>query len=179
MSLVVALIISVYLSKSGLENKDMEQLSKLINKNLQISSIYSVTKQKAEKSIYMGKIKIPKIDLDYTIYSSLTEEQLKIAPCRFYGVDMGEEGNICIAGHNYNDNRFFGKLNKLNIKDEIIIIDLENKEYLYTVFNIYETNENDLSCLKNSKQYELTLITCNNANKKRLVVKALIKNEPT
>ena len=62
----------------------------------------------------------------------------------------------------------------LDENDEIFIYDNLDNEYIYKVFSIYETDENDLSPIfnyeKNSKT--LTLITCNNFNKKRIVVKA-------
>jgi len=172
-SLIIAFIITMYSSNSIVEKNNMEYLSKLINKNLQISSIYGVKRLGIEESMYLGVIEIPRINIKYVVYTNLTDDLLKISPCKFSGVDLGEKGNLCVVGHNYNDNRFFSKLNELRLNDEIIMTDLESREYIYTVFDIYETNENDLSCLENSKEYELTLITCNNSNKKRIIIKAL------
>lgn len=66
----------------------------------------------------------------------------------------------------------------MSIEDEIYLYSNANLKYVYSVYKTYETSENDLECLKsnflNSK--ELTLITCNNSNKKRFIVKAIIKN---
>lgn len=129
-----------------------------------------------QKKIYIcGKIYIEKINVDYGIFNRLDENLLKIAPCKFYGSKLGEKGNICIAGHNYNDNRFFSRIGELKIKDKIILQDLKGKEYEYIVFDIFETDENDTSVLIASKSYELTLVTCNNSNKKRIIVKAYKK----
>lgn len=36
-------------------------------------------------------------------------------------------GNLCIAGHNYNNYQFFSRLKKLNIGDIIYIYDLSRK----------------------------------------------------
>lgn len=155
-------------------NKDykLEKLSKSINQSFEVSSIYNVEKQINESSLYLGKILIPKIDLEYPVFNYFNEELLKIAPCKFYGVGIGEKGNIAIAGHNYNDKRFFGKLFELKRNDMIKLIDNENKIYNYKIFKIYETEASDLSCLENKKEYELTLVTCNNKNKKRKIIKA-------
>lgn len=172
-SLIIVFTSTIQLSQNNRENKDMEYLSRIINKNLKVSSIYNVEKHEIEKNIYLGTIKIPKIELEYTVYNELTDDLLRVAPCKFYGVDLGEKGNLCIVGHNYNNNRFFSRLDELEFKDKIIIVDLENREYVYTVFDMYEVDENDFSCLENSKEYELTLLTCNNSNKKRRIIKAL------
>lgn len=125
--------------------------------------------------VYLGKIYIDKIDLEYAVFNSFNEELLKIAPCKFYGSDLGETGNICIAAHNYNNDRFFSRINELEINDKIRLVNLNGDEFEYIVYDIFETEENDTSILKVHKNYELTLLTCNNANKKRIIVKAYIK----
>lgn len=66
---------------------------------------------------------------------------------------------------------FFGRLSELEIKDTINII-IDDKKYTYTIYDIFEADEDDISVLKNNKYYELTLVTCNNINKKRLIVKS-------
>ena len=120
-----------------------------------------------------GIIEIPKINIKYTIYSTLSDEQLKISPCKFYGSNPLYNGNICIAGHNYNNSIFFSNIDKLDANDEICIYYM-NIKFIYYVTNKYEVNENDLSPIynydRNSK--ELTLVSCNNLNKNRIIIKA-------
>lgn len=86
-------------------------------------------------------------------------------------------GNLCIAGHNYDNNKFFSKIATLNINDEIFIYDNFNKKFTYLVSDIYEVKPDDLSPIysydKNTKQ--LTLITCNNLNNNRIIVKAILE----
>lgn len=83
-------------------------------------------------------------------------------------------GNLCIAAHNYNDNRFFSNLNKLSINDKIQIFNSNGKMLIYTVFEKYETNLDDISCTLPSGNNikEITLVTCNNLNGNRLIIKA-------
>ena len=173
-SIRVAIILIIYIAISRNKDENLENISKIINKNIKISSIYEAQKESREESI-LGKIYINKINLEYSVFNMSNEELLKIAPCKFAGANLGEIGNICIAGHNYNDNRFFSRIAELDIKDTIILEDLNGKKYEYTVFDIFETNEDDVSVLKATKKYELTLITCNNSNKKRIIVKAYMK----
>lgn len=155
-------------------NENLENISKIIEKNIRLNSIYETEKQ-SNASSYFGKIYIEKINLEYAVFNRLTDELLKISPCKFYGNNMEEKGNICIAGHNYNDDRFFGKIDELELKDKIALYDLQGEKYEYIVFDIFETDENDTSVLENTKNYELTLVTCNNSNKKRVIVKAYRK----
>ena len=63
----------------------------------------------------------------------------------------------------------------MKIKDIIKIKDIKNKLYEYIVYDIFETKEDDISVLKANKNFELTLLTCNNSNNKRIIVKAYRK----
>lgn len=121
-----------------------------------------------------GIIEIPKINLYYPVFSDLTEDLLKIAPCKFYGDSPDVNGNICIAGHNYDNDLFFSKIAILSPNDEIFIYDNNGNQYLYLVYEIYEVSESDLSPIYDYEQNKkiLTLITCNNFNSNRIIVKA-------
>lgn len=175
-SILVALILIIAFWTNYLKEKKLEKMSQIINKNVKLSFIYEAEKL-SNKETYFGKIYIEKINLEYTIFNYYNDELLRISPCKFYGGKLGEKGNIGIAAHNYNDNRFFGRLDELDIKDEIILEDLEGKRYKYIIFDIFETNEEDLSVLFSNKTYELTLLTCNNSNGKRIIVKAYMKGD--
>jgi len=82
-------------------------------------------------------------------------------------------GNVCIAAHNYDNNKFFSKINTLYDNDLINIYNLNGEKQEYNVIKNFETEFNDTSCTNqqtNGKQ-ELTLVTCNNVNNKRIIVK--------
>ena len=168
-SILIAIIfIMIFIFNYDTE-EDLGEISSEINRVVKLSSIYT---KENKSDIYFGTIKIDKINLEYTVFNEFNENLLKISPCKFYGKNLNEKGNIAIAAHNYNDERFFGRLSELEIKDTIKIIDLDNTEYTYIVYDIFETEGDDLSVLKNNNYYELTLVTCNNLNKKRLIVKS-------
>ena len=83
------------------------------------------------------------------------------------------DSNLCIAGHNYDNGKFFSNLSSLK-NDELIYIESNKVKYIYSIFKIYEVEEYDLSPIyefQNGKR-QLTLVTCNNFNKKRLIIKA-------
>ena len=100
-------------------------------------------------------------------------ENLKIAPTKLAGGEPNEVGNFCIIGHNMRNNKQFSNLKKLKKDDIIEILNTDGTKIQYSVYNTYTVNENDLSCTSqntNGKK-EVTLITCTNNKKKRLVIK--------
>lgn len=114
----------------------------------------------------------------YPVFSHLTEDLLKTSPCKFYGDTPNVNGNICIAGHNYDNSLFFSKLSSLSSNDKIYIFDNNGFQYLYTVYDIYEVPSSELSPVLNYAENEktLTLVTCNNFNNNRIIVRAKQKN---
>lgn len=154
-------------SKNLLNSFNIETLYSLEN------SSYNIIDLNNSFSV-IGIIEIPKIKIKYPILSNVSDEFLKISACRFYGPYPNKIGNLCIAAHNYDDDRFFGNLNKLNLDDEIKIYDSSNNCISYYVYDKFESLINDTSCTSqntNGKK-EITLVTCNNINKKRIIVKA-------
>lgn len=83
-------------------------------------------------------------------------------------------GNICIAGHNYNDGSFFSDLSKLYINDKIIFTDIYEVNIIYTVYDKYEISSTNTSCTnqETNGNKEITLVTCNNFNGNRIIIKA-------
>ncbi len=128
----------------------------------------------------IGTVNIPKINVTYPILDGITdsaeetEELLKIAPTKFWGPELNEVGNFCLVGHNYRNNRFFSKVPTLEAGDIIEITDLAGKKLQYKVYNKYQVDPTDVSCttqLTNGKK-EITLITCTDDSKLRVIVKA-------
>lgn len=122
----------------------------------------------------LGIIRIPKIELEYPILNETNKISMKKSITKFWGPDLNSVGNLTLAGHNNKDGTMFGKLKKLEIGDIIEIEDLYKNAVQYKIFDIYIIEPNDVSCVEsvdeNSK--ELTLITCTNGNKNRLITKA-------
>ncbi len=125
------------------------------------------------KKFIIGEIEIPSLKISYPVFSKLDDESLKVAPCIFNGKMPPESGNLCIAGHNYNNNKFFSSISQLKKGDTIILYDTGHHKYVYSVFANYEVKTDDLSPISSiSFQHELTLVTCNNFNNHRIIIKA-------
>lgn len=130
--------------------------------------------------ITVASISIPKISVNYSIIAGETgsleetESLLKISPTKFWGPNPNEVGNFCVVGHNYRNSKFFSKVPTLQNGDIIEITDSSNRTINYEVYNKYEVVPEDTSCLDqvtNGKK-EITLITCTNDSKMRVIVKA-------
>ncbi len=122
----------------------------------------------------IGVINIPSIDVNYPILSTYSDALLKIAPCKFHGPNPNEVGNLCIAGHNYKNSKFFSKVPSLDKGDIIEITDLGDNTLKYEVYDKFIVNPDELECTsqKTEGKREITLITCTNDNKQRYIIKA-------
>lgn len=122
----------------------------------------------------IGEITIPSIDVHYAILSETSDELLKVSVCKFWGKEPNEVGNLCIAGHNYRNKRFFSKVPTLKEGDIIEIKDLKERTIQYEVYANYTVDPNDVSCTSQITNGEkrVTLITCTNDSKQRIIVQA-------
>lgn len=180
-SLILMLVFIFYCISIYIVSTKNEKVSSLLLNTFKLQNLYKSQDEYTTISInsgndffIIGYIEIPNISINYPILSDTNDELLKIAPCRFYGPYPNQIGNLCIAGHNYDDNRFFSNLRNVNIGDTINIYDSKNSLISYYVYNKYETNKNDISCTSQDTygKKEITLVTCNNLNGNRLIVKA-------
>lgn len=180
----------------------LEKPSNKINKNIQTSLVENtdVKNETQEKSImeqenikqdtkqvetniltqYKGypviaKLEIPKINLETYVISEYSEQALKISVTKFYGGNPNEEGNFCIAGHNYITKNMFHDLKKLSIGDTFTLIDANNNEGIYQIYLVETVEPNETQCLsqKTEGKTEVTLITCTTDSSKRIIVKAV------
>ena len=128
----------------------------------------------------IGIVKIPKINLEYPILEienidpKSAEKPMKLSIIKYWGENVNDYGNLSIAGHNNKDGTMFGKNKKLQKGDIIELTDLKGQTIQYSIYDIFVTDPNDVSILlpKDEVIREVTLITCTNGNKERLILKA-------
>lgn len=173
---LIVIIFGIVYKNSKISKKELV-LSKIINNRAKLEDVYKL--KKSENKVYLneekyfGRIVIDKINIHYMILNNYTEENLSISVCRFSG--NKDTNNISIIGHNYENGMFFSNLNILDKDDDIKLI-LDNRVWLYKVYDKYEVNSEDITPIEEGNIKELTLITCNNINKKRLIIKAYLYN---
>lgn len=174
--IIFILLFSLFIKLN--KNDVDEQISKKLSSSYSVSTLYSdnstITTTLDNDPFVIGIIKIDKINLNYSILSVSNNDLLDISVCRFAGPMPNEIGNLCIAGHNYVDYKFFSRLNELELGDNITIFGLNGVSKDYTIYDMYEIKPSDTSCTSQDTNNLriVTLITCNNVNGKRLVVQA-------
>lgn len=180
--IIVGLLICVgSLSIKGyskyLENKATKSFEEKIDKNTKESKEDDFTNVKAGDEIAI--INIPSIKLNTVVVESIEKQYLKHYVCHFENSAMpGQYGNFSLAGHSsYRYNEVFNELHKISLEDEIIIKTLNN-EFIYVVKDIFEVDPEDTYVLdQDNEKKELTIVTCTNNGKNRLIVKAEIAED--
>lgn len=122
----------------------------------------------------IAKLEIPEISLETYILKTYSNESLNISVVKFWGAKPNTSGNFCIAGHNFKNKNMFHDLKELNIGDNLFIIDNNVGRVEYEIYNIYKVSPEDVSCLSQETEgkKQVTLITCTNDSKERIIVKA-------
>lgn len=151
------------------EDNPIEQNIDNGNSNIQANKkINSSVNTKNENII--GILKISSINLEAPII--LGEENLDYVVAKYRNSpSFGESGNVILAGHNNMKGSIFRSLHKLKI-GTIVEIQSNNKVYKYKITEreIVELNNSSLLSQDLSKN-EITLITCTNHAKQRLILK--------
>lgn len=179
---ITAIVISILVVRKNMESKKIEnntqevlQEIKKENKTTEnkIDVIQEIDAKIGDYKV-IGIINIPKINIEYPILEKTNKESLKLSITKFYGEKINQKGNVVLAGHNNLNKTMFGKINELENGDIIELTDSQMVTVKYQVFNKYVIDPNDIDCIfpidENTR--EVTLITCTNRDKNRLVVKA-------
>lgn len=123
---------------------------------------------------YLGYIYIKSVNIKRLIVKDINKENLdnKYVAMASSSISLNSNKNIILAGHSIDN--VFKNLHKVKINDEIKIITKIN-EQIYLVSEILVVNDNDTEYMEQTNTNILTLITCMNNSKKRLIIKALPK----
>ena len=128
----------------------------------------------------IGIVTIPKINIEYPILAietsnpEETKEPMRYGIVKYWGGNVNDYGNLSIAGHNNYNGTMFGKTKNLEIGDIVELTDLTKTTMQYEIYDIFVTDPNDVRILATNDETirEVTLITCTNGNRERLILKA-------
>ena len=135
-------------------------------------STYTAPNGKEYETI--GIVTIPKLNMTYPILSETTDELMKVAPCKFHGANPNEVGNLCIIAHNYKRKGvFFSDVPTLVTGDIVEIQDLSQRTIQYEVYDVHTVNSDNVedTSQKTNGRKEVTLITCTDDGKQRVIVR--------
>ena len=174
-SIIVAVLVAIKYVKLYKNEKETKQVIANIT---QSSENNEEVTNKIDESIQghkvVGIIKIPELNIEYPILENTNKETLNLSITKFWGNRINEIGNVTLAGHNNLNGTMFGKIKKMQVGDIIELTDIQNVTLKYQVFKVYVIDPNDITCILPEQENvrEVTLITCTNGNKNRLIVKA-------
>ena len=182
MLVITALVLAIFIVKKYIEGNKIEnniqsvlqEIKKEKQSNPNQIDVIKEIDEEIEGYKVVGIINIPKINIEYPILEKTNKESLKLSITKFWGEKINQKGNVVLAGHNNLNNKMFGKIDKLENGDIIELTDSQMVAVEYQVFDKYIIDPNDINCIfpveENTR--EVTLITCTNRDKNRLVVKA-------
>lgn len=121
---------------------------------------------------YLGRLKIPAIDVDTKLYQGTDSGTLAKGAGHFTNTSIWE-GNVGIAAHNRGVNNLFGNLHKLVVGDKITLTTKLGTRN-YTVTSVEKISDTDNSLLTSTTENCLTLFTCvRNESSYRWAVRAV------
>ena len=134
-------------------------------------------KQTYEPGEEIAIMRVNSVGLETVIVEGTDNKYLKYYACHFEGTAMpGENGNFSVAGHSsYLYNQVFNELHKVKINDKI---EIENTKgiFKYNITEIFDTEaENTFVLDQDTSKKEITLVTCTDGGKKRLIIKGEIE----
>ncbi len=120
----------------------------------------------------VARIDIDKIDQHLPVLAETVKGALKVSVCYYEGTMPGEDGNMVVTGHNYANGAHFGKLDKLEKGDTVLLTGKDGTTQTYTVYEIDHIKPDDSDALGDTEYArELTLLTCESHGNGRLVVR--------
>lgn len=178
MLIIIAIVVGILICNKYIgRQKNEKKLSEIVTA---IENIDVAEAQKKQEKIKIegyeveGIIEIPKINIKYPIINETNDAAMKVSITKFWGNKINEIGNYTMAGHNNKDGTMFGKTKYLEIGDTIKMTDLSLNTIEYEIFKIYTIDPDDVTCVESIEPgtREITLITCTNGHKNRLITKA-------
>ena len=126
----------------------------------------------------IGIINIPAIDIEFPIVEGSNRANIAVAIGHMKGTSvLGGEGNCVLAGHHGGIyGVFFKNLEKLKKNDNVVLTDEYGTSYTYKVSKSFKVKPTDVYVTDNLEGYNLTLITCQDNGKNRLVVRCILDN---
>ena len=162
-------LISNYENNSRIDNFIEKENDNIENK---ISNKFEYKEEtiNSKRTNVIGILEIKSIGLKAPIV--LGEENLDYVVAKYRSsANFGQAGNVILAGHNNMKGSIFKNLYKVKIGD-VIEIKTDNNIYKYKLTERVIVNPSDSSLLTQDRyEKEITLITCINRAKERLILK--------
>ncbi len=124
----------------------------------------------------IGTIEIPATDVKYPIVADyeMSINAMNVAIVKMYpgNINLNDVGNTVLVGHNYRNGTFFSNNKRLEKGDKIYITDNTGRKVTYEIYHKYETSTSDSEYMTRDTEgkREISLSTCTDDTKKRLII---------
>ena len=172
--IAVTILIIIKYTKNQFNEKELSKVIETINKEITQEEVIQEKQMDYKGYKIIGIIKIPNIELEYPILETTNNTTMRLSITKFWGNGVNEIGNLSLAGHNNYDGTMFGRTKQLEIGDKIELTDMKGITKNYIIYEKFITDPNNISIIETNEfgTREVTLITCSNGNKERLILKA-------
>lgn len=172
--IAVTILIIIKYTKNQFNEQELSKVIETINKEITQEEVIQEKQMDYKGYKIIGIIKIPNIELEYPILETTNNTTMRLSITKFWGNGVNEIGNLSLAGHNNYDGTMFGRTKQLEIGDKIELTDMKGITKNYIIYEKFITDPNNISIIETNEfgTREVTLITCSNGNKERLILKA-------
>lgn len=164
--LTLIIIVTIFVLAPEQINEPKKIIKKMAPEIISIN--INKDEQTPQKEQPIGKVQIPKINLNKSLYKidsklNNVEENVTILESNLPSI-------IVLAAHSGTGrNAFFKDLNKLNINDTINLT-YTNNHYTYKVINIFEQDKSGYITINEKEYDQLFLTTCSYNKNKQLII---------
>lgn len=178
---IIVINIKDVLNKTELEKmQGVDEIAKIVGDEVIVEDAEQLPE---EDKISLAKgsiavIDIPSVGIRGQVVEGTSDAVLKNYIGKFIeSAGPGENGNFCVAAHNNIYTEIFRNLHKVKVNSEVRVI-TQNKEYTYLVKSVNKIQPTQIEVLKaNESLHEITLITCSDMSRTRIVVKGDLISE--
>ena len=156
-------------------NADVEEIVEEPEPEVTKQEIKENEAQREQKLIVRDNVtavvEIARVNLRAEVVEGTDAKTLKVYAGKFtHSVNPGQIGNFSIAAHNNIDTELFRNLYKVKVGD-IIRVATKDGEYKYRVTKRFVILPTQVEVTDNGDKAEITMITCTQGTRRRLVVK--------
>ena len=172
--IIVVALIAIKYTKNQINEQELSKVIETINKEITQEEVTQEKQMYYKEYRVVGIIKIPSIELEYPILEITNNTTRRLSITKLWEKGVNEIGNLSLAGHNNYDGTMFGKTKQLETGDKIELTDMKGITKNYIIYEKFITDPNNISVIETDEYgtREVTLITCSNGNKERLILKA-------
>lgn len=161
---------------SSMENNALDIFDNLVKaeENKEEETVENSEDISYDNYTILGKIEIPTIGFTSVILKDYTYSAMNVGVIKSYGSELNEKGGFIISGHNFRGSSLFMyNIRLLKSGDKIYIQDTSGRKMEYTVYEVDRyVSPTDTSYYTSYEGYNVTLVTCEDGGKTRIVVKA-------